>query len=173
MWLNEVGVLWSSVVFWFVKSHGKQANARLRDAMMHLEGLEKRRNTGNVRKGATTKRLLKLTMLGNWTAVVLYTKKTTSLGTSEHIRSLARWISRFHRVGQESKGWHLATSSKPLKFPGDQLPVEPIAHAVISAMFDVGGQDDGNETVFGRILFEKKGALWCVSVTCQKCWKLV
>ena len=24
---------------------------------------------------------------------------------------------------------------------GDQLPVEPIAHAVISAMFDVGGQD--------------------------------
>lgn len=47
LWLTEVGVLWSSVVFWFVKSHGKQANARLRDAMMHLEGLEKRQERGH------------------------------------------------------------------------------------------------------------------------------
>ena len=35
------------MVFWFVKSHGKQANARLRDAMMHLEGLEKRQERGH------------------------------------------------------------------------------------------------------------------------------
>ena len=81
-----------------MNSHGKgvssgvlQANARLRDALMILEGLEMPSNEKELKhrkpqERASTKLLLKPCLA----VVVSHTNKNTSLGTSERIWCLTR-----------------------------------------------------------------------------------